>query len=636
MSHSEDFAAVLTRGLTRRDAIRGGVLGGLVLFLPWAGNKRQIPTPHGAGGLSFVPLPPSREDRVLVAGGHAAQVLLRWGDPLMPGSPAFDARRQSAAAQALQFGYNCDYVGYIPLQPGRAASQHGLLVVNHEYTIPELMFEGYDPSRPTREQVDIQLAAHGISFVEVYSDVDDRWRVNRDSGRNWRVTGLTPILMAGPAAGHPWMRTSADPTGMRVQGTLANCSACVLPWGNVLSSEENFHLYFGESRDLPRSDPRSNDFMRYGFPDRASQYGFEKVYDRFRIDREPGESYRFGYAVEVDPQDPAWTPRKRTALGRIRSEGSTATATTTGQVALYYGDDIMFEHVYKFVTRHAWRPGDRSHNRGLLDQGTLYAARFHDDGRGEWLPLVAGQGPLVAANGFPGQAEVCMNAVRAATLMGATRMDRPEDIVIHPHTGKVYIALTKNPKRGEDGLPGGVVNAANPRPANKAGHVIELEEDGGDHGGARFRWRIFLLCGDPEDPDTYYGGFPKSRVSRMACPDNMAFDLDGNLWIATDGQAELYGDHDALYVVPTEGAERGFVRRFLTGVPGCEITGPCFSPDGTTLFVSVQHPGEGGTLSDPHSLWPDGGLPSRPSVLAIRAADGRRVGTGVGTEAAQA
>ena len=614
------------RTLSRRAALRGGLLGGLSLFLPFAGNKRQLPVPSGPGGLSFPPVPPGAGDAVRVADGHVAQVLLRWGDPVLPGAPPFDPRRQSARAQAMQFGYNADYVGFIPLQQGGSASHHGLLVVNHGSPNDRLMLPDYDPDDPTAEQLDIQLAALGVTFVEVYSDVDDRWKVRSDSPRNWRVTGLSPTLLSGPAAGHPWTRTSADPDGTRVLGMLANCSAALTPWGTLLTSEENFHLFFGDRNDFPEDDPRYWIYIDYGLPLKGTQFGFEKADDRFRIDKEPNESFRFGYQVEIDPFDPSWIPRKRTALGRLRSEGASVALTATGQAACYYGDDIMFACVYKFVSRHAMAALDRQHNLRLLDEGTLFAARFNADGSGDWLPLVAGRGPLNRANGFPSQAEVCLNTIRAASLAGATRMDRPEDIVIHPHTRKVYIALTKNPLRGDPTVQRSEPDAANPRKNNRAGHIIELEEDRADHGATRFRWRIFMLCGDPAAPDSYYGGYPKSLVSRMACPDNMVFDKDGNLWVATDGQADVFGDADALFAIPTEGPERGFARRFFTGVPGAEITGPCFTPDCSTLFVSVQHPGEGGTLSGPISSWPDGVQPPRPAVVAIRALDGRQVG----------
>lgn len=613
--------------IDRRTALRGGLLvGGAALFLPWTGNKRQVPVPAGPGGLSFRPVPPGSGDAVRVPEGYEAQILLRWGDPVMPGAPPFDPRKQSAAAQSLQFGYNADYVGFIPLQPGGGAAHHGLLVVNHESSNAGLMLPGYDPTDPTTEQLEVQLAAMGVTFVEVFSDVDNVWRVRSNSPRNWRVTGLSPTQLSGPAAGHAWTRTSADPSGLRVTGMLANCSAGLTPWGTLLTSEENFHLFFGDRNDVPENDPRYRIYIDYGFPLKGTAYGFEKADDRFRIDKEPNESFRFGYQVEIDPFDPSWIPRKRTALGRLRSEGASVVLAGTGQAACYYGDDIMFAGVYKFISRHGMSAQDRLHNLRLLDEGMLFTARFNEDGSGDWLPLVAGRGPLNRSNGFPGQAEVCLNTIRAASLAGGTRMDRPEDIVVHPHTKKVYIALTKNPLRGDPTVERSETDAANPRKVNRAGHVIELEEAGGDHGATRFSWRIFLLCGDPADTDTYYGGYPKSHVSRMGCPDNMVFDKDGNLWIATDGQQELFGEADALFAVPTEGPERGFARRFLTGVPGAEITGPCFTPDGSTLFVSVQHPGEGGTLAAPISSWPDGAQPPRPSVVAVRAADGRQVG----------
>ena len=626
MSQDPQQARWWRRPVSRRTALKGGLLGGAALFFPWTGNKRRLPVPSAPGGLGFSPVAAGSGKAVQVPDGYLAEVLLRWGDPVLPGAPPFDPSRQSVRAQSMQFGYNADYVGYLPLQPGGAASQHGLLVVNHESPNPTLMFPGYAASEVTREQVDIQLAALGVSFVEVYSDVDDRWQVRRDSPRNWRVTGLSPTLLSGPAAGHPWTRTSADPSGTRVIGMLANCSAGMTPWGTLLTSEENFHLFFGDRDDLEQDDPRFQIFIDYGFPLKRTQYGFERIYDRFRIDREPNESFRFGYQVEIDPFDPSWTPRKRTGLGRLHSEGSSVALTAAGRAVCYYGDDFVFQYVYKFVSRQAMLPGDRTHNRQLLDDGTLHTARFNADGTGDWLPLIAGQGSLNRSNGFPSQAEVCLNTIRAASLAGGTAMDRPEDIVIHPHTRKVYIALTKNPFRGDPNSAAPGADAANPRQPNHAGHIIELEEEGGEHGAVRFRWRIFMLCGDPNAADSFYAGYPKSKVSRMACPDNMVFDIDGNLWVATDGQQDVFGEPDALFAVPTEGPERGFSRRFLTGVTASEITGPCFTPDCSSLFVAVQHPGEGGTLDEPISSWPDGHQPPRPSVIAVRAADGRQVG----------
>jgi len=618
------FAEVMARRLSRRDVLKGAAASAVVVYLPALHGGRPNPAPPPFQGLTFDPIPPHHADALAVAAGHRADVLLAWGDPVLPGAPPFDPAALTAEAQATQFGYNCDYVGFMPLPRGSRTAGHGLLVVNHEYTNPELMFRDYDPARRTRRQVDVELAAHGMSIVEVFRDRGGRWRVRRESPYNRRITATTPTLVTGPAAGDSLLRTGADPTGRRVVGTLANCSAGQTPWGTILTAEENFHQYFGQRQALPENDPRFWMHLRYGIEREGSAFGFEQVYDRFHLGREPNEAFRFGWVMEVDPYDATWTPRKRTALGRLRREGATSTVAPGGQVVLYSGDDIIFEYVYKFVTAGTYDPAHRDANRDLLDGGTLYAARFNADGSGDWLPLVYGRGPLVPESGFHSQAHVVIQTVRAADLVGATKMDRPEDIEVHPLTGKVYLALTRNPERGATGTP--APDPANPRAANAYGHIIELDEAGGDHAATRFAWRIFILCGDPGDPSTYYAGFPKDRVSAIACPDNLTFDPNGNLWVATDGQPAALDMNDALYAIPTEGPERGRARRFLAGVPGAEITGPQFNPAGDALFVSVQHPGEGGTLAAPLSRWPDGAQPPRPAVVAIQAEDGSPVG----------
>jgi secreted PhoX family phosphatase len=357
----------------------------------------------------------------------------------------------------------------------------------------------------------------------------------------------------------------------------------------------------------------------------TSRLGFEKVYDRFHVGKEPNEAFRFGWVVEVDPHDPDWQPRKRTALGRMRREGATPVAARDGRIAVYSGEDIPFEFVYKFVSKHPWNPSDRLANRDLLDEGTLYVARFLPNGRGEWLALVQGLGPLQPRFGWNTQADVLVMAIEAAYQRGATKMDRPEGIAADPESGKLVIALTKNEARGAEGLE--PPDAANPRANNRNGHLIELDEDGGDSAALQFSWRIFMLCGDPKDPSSDYAGQAKSTVSALSCPDNLVFDERGHLWIATDGQPGTLGINDGLYAVPIEGAERGRTRRFLSAVAGAEVTGPSFTPGGATLFVAIQHPGEGGSLSEPISSWPDGKQPTRPGVLVVQALDGRPVGS---------
>lgn len=618
------MAAVVARRLSRRRFLAGGLglAAGLVLE-PW---PRGAISARGAGAvkprsLGFVPIDPSTADRIMVAPGYHARPLLSWGDPIVSGARPFVPANLTAATQAKQFGYNCDYVGFFPLPAGSGNSDHGLLVVNHEFTNPELMFANYDGSQPTRVQVDVQMAAHGMSVVEVIRDPDRQWRVRPGSRYNRRLTGTSPMALSGPAAGHSWLKTANDPNGVVVLGTLGNCAGGKTPWGTVLSGEENFPDYFGGQTTFGEADPRDEPHERYGVPGHI--YHWRQHYPRFDVSLEPNEPFRFGFVVEVDPYDPTALPKKRTALGRLRHEGAATVVADSGQVAVYSGDDEAFEYVYKFVTAQPFRPDDMAANRDLLDRGTLYVARFNDDGTGDWLPLVHGFGPLVEGNAFTSQATILLNARGAADLLGATKMDRPEDIEVSPVNGQVYVALTHNPDRTAGGATG--VDAANPRADNQHGHVLEITENGGDHTATRFGWEVFLLCGNPADSSTYFAGYPHDGVSAISSPDNLTFDLNGNLWIATDGQPETFHVNDGLFAVPVTGAERGRVRQFLAAVPGSEVTGPEFTPDNTALFVSIQHPGRGGTYDAPLSTWPTGTLP-RPSVVVVTADDGGPVG----------
>jgi Predicted phosphatase len=317
-------------------------------------------------------------------------------------------------------------------------------------------------------------------------------------------------------------------------------------------------------------------------------------------------------------------PVKRTWLGRFRHEAQTFAVTPSGRVAVYTGDDARFEYVYKFVTNGTYKPGDRQANMRLMDDGMLYVAKFNDDGTGEWLPLEFGKGPLTEANGFTSQGDVLIKTRQAADALGATKMDRPEDIEPNPVNQKVYMVMTNNTDRGKEGKPG--PDAANPRAENKFGHIIEVTEDGNDYAATTFTWEIFMLCGDPEDDSTFFAGFDKSKVSPIATPDNITFDLKGNLWIATDGQPGTLKLNDGLFAVPVEGPGRGHLQQFFASVAGSEVCGPEFTPDNKSLFLAIQHPGEGGTFEEPVSNWPDGTQPVKPSVIAIRANNGGVIG----------
>ncbi len=653
----ETFAEIMQRRINRRSFLRGTATASAVFMIsacsqapsetatgPTTAPATDAPTTApattapttaataeptmapAASDFTFSAIPPSpaTKDETVVPAGYTVATLLRWGDPLTPDAPEFDVNNQTAEAQAKQFGYNCDFIGFLPLPEGSSASDKGLLVVNHEYTNPELMFPGYTPGDPTQDQVDVEIEAHGVSVVELQRNAQGEWSYNKGSQYNRRLTGTTPMTISGPAADHEWLKTGADPTGKDIRGTLNNCAAGKTPWGTVITAEENFHQYFANLDGLPDDDPRKAVHKRYGIPAEASERVWEKYHDRFDATKEPNESFRHGWAVELDPYDPTMTPIKRTWLGRFRHEAQTFAIAPSGRVAVYTGDDARFEYAYKFVTSGTYKASDRQANMRLMDDGMLYVAKFNDDGTGEWLPLEFGKGPLTEANGFTSQGDVLIKTRLAADALGATKMDRPEDIEPNPVNKKVYMVMTNNSDRGKEGKAG--PDAANPRAENKFGHIIEVTEGGDDYAATTFTWEIFMLCGDPEDDSTYFAGFDKSKVSPIAAPDNVTFDLNGNLWIATDGQSGALKLNDGLFAVPVEGPGRGHLQQFFASVAGSEVCGPEFTPDNKSLFLAIQHPGEGGTFEEPISSWPDGAQPARPSVIAIRADNGGVIG----------
>jgi hypothetical protein len=614
------LAARLSRRRLLQHVAKGTAASLLALNTGSIGLRRRVAAAPGG----FRPIPGAREDRLVIPPGYAHTVLLRWGDPITAAAPPFDPRSQTAAKQIQQFGYNCDYIAFMPLPPGSRSSSRGLLVVNHETVAPEMtwpVWDGRNASK-TQEMVDVEIAGHGMSIVEVARGAQGDWRYVQDSPFNRRITGATPMVIRGPALGHRLMQTFGS-AGLMVAGTLNNCAGGVTPWGTVLSGEENIQNYFqGRVADLPDASLRAL-HQRYGIG--TGRYGWERFYDRFDLLREPHEPNRFGWIVEVDPYDPRSVPVKHTALGRFAHEGAAVVLSRDGYVVAYEGDDARYEYVYKFVSSRRFEPGDRQANMRLLDRGTLYAARFNDGGTGEWLPLVQGQDPLTPANGFFSQGDVVINTRRSADLVGATKMDRPEDVEANPVTGKVYCALTSNDRRQPN-----EVDKANPRANNRFGHIIEITEDRGDHTATRFRWEMFILCGDPANPEHRASYQRRTDVSVMANPDNLAFDSSGRMWVATDGMEGTLGVHDGLFAIETEGPMRGLTRRFLSAVPGGEVTGPAFTPDDHTVFVAIQHPGRtsGATYARPATRWPDNraDMPPRPSVVAVYREDGRRIG----------
>ncbi|MEI6028631.1 MAG: PhoX family phosphatase [Betaproteobacteria bacterium] len=629
----------------RRTVLGGGAAAGLLAMLaPLSGCAGLSPGALSGAGwasvsgpgaspgtrLGFKGIPPSTGDRLTVPEGYIATTLAAWGEPAgVPGHmPAFrpDASN-TAQEQAVQMGMHHDGIHFYALG---GSSTRGLLAMNHEYVDDGLLHrDGMIPW--TAEKVRKSQMAHGLAVIEVELK-GGTWSMVRPSRYARRVTMDTPFAVGGPAAGHPMMRTAADPAGMRVLGTLNNCASGKTPWGTYLSGEENWAGYF-----KGRAQPTAHE-VRWGVRGSGSWYGWPAHDARFDVQQTPNEPNRFGWVVELDPMDPTSTPIKRTALGRAAHEGAWVAVTKAGRAVVYSGEDARFEYIYKFVSRDRIQPAGNGlsaaqANRELLDHGTLYVARFDADGRGRWVPLVHGQGPLTAANGFADQGEVVIKARQAADLLGGTKMDRPEWLAIDERSGWVYCTLTNNSARGNAGQPG--VDAANPRANNAMGHIIRWKEEG-DFDGMAFDWNHLVLAGDPALARPEAQG--NIRGDLFACPDGIAFDARGVLWIETDmstsqmhkGEHVGFGNNQMLACDPAAGE----VRRFLTGPTGCEITGLTWTPDGRTMFLNIQHPGESPSErtdpAEPRKLsnWPDFQPTGRPrsATVVVRRIDGGVIG----------
>lgn len=652
--------ALLARRLDRRRLLGGSIELAAATLLSSSGHAQS-----GTAALSTLPrVAPSQADAVLVPDGYRSQVLVRWGDPLSADAPALDPRAvasgglltaEAAAAQALQFGYNCDGLGVLALDGERA-----LLCVNHETPTPALLFPGWVEARDARmlgtfvrehpSVVRYMQAAVGLSVVELGRE--SGWRYRRSSRYNRRVTANTPIELAGPARDHPLLNPRRESVS-RAFGTFNNCAAHTTPWRTCVTAEENVDDFFGNGAAAVLDPALELVHRRFGFRQRESAYRWEFADERFDSARNPAESLKFGWIVELDPLAPERPLKKRTALGRFKHEGATTVLARDGRAAVYMGDDQQFEYFYKFVSKARFDPERPEANRDLLDDGTLYVARLRDDGSGDWLPLVhGGHAELTIEGGFASQADVLLRCREAADRVGATPLDRPEDVAVNPRTGNVYVSCTQNVGRD-----GGIVmvngreldtrtNRASPRAPNTAGHILELIEQSADAAATTFRWEIFLLAGAPSGAQlvaalpadhsgslaaelTFFGGASDAdELSAFANPDNLGFDADGNLWIVTDG-SQPGGNNNGCFVCPTEGSERGKVRQFMSAPVGAEVCGCKFAPDGGALFLSLQHPGAAGSATRLESTWPDGGdAAPRPSVVTIEPTEpGRRFGS---------
>ncbi|MCA0432789.1 MAG: PhoX family phosphatase [Proteobacteria bacterium] len=630
-SLSQPFQSVLGERVSRRSLLLGAAAATGASIAPgFVGSIFSGEAVAGgtASSLTFTELKRVYDEKHHVAPGYVADVVMRWGDKVAADAVDFDPAAQTAATQAGQFGYNNDFIAYLPLPLGSASSERGLLYANHEYIDPQIMFPGLVTTEDdggkamSAEQVAIGMSAVGASVVEIVKE-GGKWKPVQGEF-NRRIDLNTPMTISGPAAGHSKLKTAADPTGTKVFGMTANCGGGMTPWGTVLTCEEFAYESFGGDADKTAF---KGDIERIGY-ENSDYYGIARFNDRFNIEKEPNEFNRFQWVVEIDPYDPKSTPVKRTALGRFGHEGATVVVNKDNRVVVYLGDDDHMEYLYRFVSKNSFNANDRTANATLLDEGELSVAKFEADGTLNWLPLVHGNGPLTADNGFADQGEILINARKAGDLLGATPMDRPEDFETNPVTGRVYAVLTKSAKRKPE-----TVNPANTRPENKWGHIVELIPPGegkdADHASAQYKWDVFIMCGDPSKPETGSKFSADTTTDGFfMTPDNIAFDPKGRMWVATDGMND-FDYADGIFGVDTDGPGRALPKALFAAPSGAECTGPAFTPDGTTMFVAIQHPGENSdNIENLTTLWPDfvEKMPPRPSVIAITREGGGEIG----------
>lgn len=582
-----DFSNMVNARLSRRGFLMGIAAAGAGAFLALNPVAKAIAGNMNNALLNFEAIPTSTSDSIVLPKGYSWNTLMSWGDPIFANAPKFNPNgKQDSKAQALQFGDNTDGMSVFPLSNDRA-----ILAVNNEYTNYEFLF-AHQGKEMTADDVAKAQAAVGITIVEIVKK-NGQWTMDSAGKANRRITANTEMEVTGPAAGHDLLKTKADPTGKKVLGTFNNCANGETPWGTYLTCEENFNDFFGSEQNAELTP----DDKRYGIKAEQSDYQWHNFDDRFDVAKNPNEPNRFGWVVEIDPNDPTSTPLKRTALGRFKHENAALVVNDDGHVVVYLGDDERGEHLYKFVSKDKYQEGNNRANRNLLEEGTLYVAKFamKDDkleGDGQWLELIYGKNGLTRENGFNSQAEVMIFARRAATQVGATTMDRPEWVAVHPDKKHVFCTLTNNKYRGVK--EGQDVDGVNPRAENHYGQIVRWAPTNANHVSDTFQWDLYVIAGNPTvHKDSLYAGSDNINKDNMFnSPDGIGFDKAGRLWIQTDGNYSNKGDfagqgnNQMLCGDPNTGE----VRRFLTGPIGCEITGLTFSEDQKTMFVGVQHP----------------------------------------------
>ena len=550
------------------------------------------PTPAVSYAVSFTSVAANMDNKVTVPAGYTAQVMLKAGDSIEPGT-AYTGSYPTPDQAEKWCGGNHDGMEYYTLE-GVDPNSGGLLAINFEAPDSHILMATVpSESTATADQRKILLSSVGVGVVEVAKASDGSWAVKAGSKYNKRYTGNSSYRAGGPAAGQ---------LSTNIKGTLNNCASGRTPWGTYLTCEETTNNYY----DL--SQPEQN----------------------------------YGWVVEIDPYLELAGPTKRTAMGRFDHENVAFMASSDNRTAFYMGDDSTPGCIYKFVPDRAFSSTNRAANSGLLDYGTLYVARFNGSGTGEWRALEQGQNGLVAGASDPGngsqsttpvtptivnfnsQADVLINTKSAARVAGGTVMDRPEWITVAPDNKAVFVTLTNNSGRR-------VTDSANPRVTNRHGHIIKFRETGDSPLATTFTWEIFLLAGDPTLSSGGTNLVGDIKGDTFSSPDGIRIDPQGRLWVQTDHSVpgdsgvsgktieQTFGQNAMFYVDQTTKDSK----RFLVGPNGCEITGLAYTPDLKTFFVNIQHPTNSTDLS---KNWPITGERARSATVVVTRQDGKPVG----------
>ncbi|WP_333834285.1 PhoX family protein [Rubrimonas sp.] len=647
-----------------RVARRGFMMGGLAtiatgLFGAAATGSKALASSTAATRIGFKAVPISYDDTVVVPEGYSFQVLGASGEPISGDMPAYRPGANTGAEQEHQIGQCHDGMHFFPID---GSSEDGLLVLNHEYIEPRFLhaekanYKGKEFNKSAvhydadglrdDDEVRMEIAAHGVSVYRTAKQADGSWAIVADP-RNRRITAGTPMEIGGPVRGSSHVKTKYSPDGTRTRGTVNNCAHGVTPWNTYLAAEENWAGYFANTTEIDQKPDLPREHARYGVSTnpKGGRYGWHLArsgaddyvrWDATTKGASTTEDYRnepnaYGWMVEIDPFNPDSTPVKRTHLGRFAHEGVVFAPVVEGApLVCYSGDDARFEYIYKFVSEDVYRPGQT--DGSILDRGTLYAAKFNEDGTGEWLALAPGRNGLTPANGFADLADILVNTRLAADHAGATKMDRPEWGTIDPNSGEVYFALTNNSRRTQ-----AQVDAVNPRAQNNFGQIVRWRYLNTDHTRASFEWDLFVIAGGKATSVAPTGG-ALGDDSTFACPDGMWCDENSRLWIQTDmgdigpdyeGPLKEFGMNMMLAADP----ETGEIKRFLTGPWGQETTGVVSTPDGKTMFVNFQHPGANGSAEDFAagkfgSGFPDyDGTVPRSATIVITKTDGDVIGS---------